>query len=120
METKDAKTIGTEFLEAWTGGNLSAARELLHDDVSFEGPLERLSSADTYLAALEGLAPIIDRIEEQVIFVDGDDVCVVYDMVTDTPAGTQTIAEWYHVRDGRISAVRALFDPRPFLALHPS
>jgi ketosteroid isomerase-like protein len=50
----------------------------------------------------------------QKVFVHGNDVCVIYDLVTNTPAGTAPTAEWYHVRDGKISAVRVFFDARPF------
>ena len=39
------------------------------------------------------------------MFVDGDDVCLFYDLVTHTPAGTAFIAEWHHVTDGKIDRV---------------
>src|SRR6266496_3726539 len=63
------------------------------------------------------LASIIQRIDLKKVFVDGDDVCVLYEMVTSTPAGTAFIAEWYQVKDGKIAALRAVFDARPFAAL---
>ena len=50
-------------------------------------------------------------------FVDGDDVCLLYDMVTSTPAGAQPIAEWYRVREGKIAAIQVYFDSQPFAAL---
>ena len=34
-----------------------------------------------------------------------------------TPAGTTFIAEWYQVKDGKIAALRVVFDTRPFAAL---
>ncbi len=43
---------------------------------------------------------------------DGDQVVVLYDMVTTTPAGTQLVCEWYRVDDDRIAWIRARFDPR--------
>jgi hypothetical protein len=46
-----------------------------------------------------------------------DDVCVLYDMVTNTPSGAAFIAEWYQVKGGKIAALRAVFDARPFAAL---
>jgi hypothetical protein len=51
------------------------------------------------------------------IFVDGNDVCLLYDMVTNTPVGTAFIAEWYHVKDNKIGSLRIVFDARPFAAL---
>ena len=59
----------------------------------------------------------IQRIDLKKVFVDGDDVCVLYEMVTNTPAGTAFIAEWYQVKGGKIAALRAVFDARPFAAL---
>src|SRR5207249_10758697 len=47
-------------------------------------------------------------------FVDGDDVCILYDMVTNTPAGPAFICEWYRVRGDKIGSIRAVFDARPF------
>jgi ketosteroid isomerase-like protein len=32
-------------------------------------------------------------------------------------AGTQPIAQWYSVRDGRIASLRVIVDARPFAAL---
>ncbi len=36
---------------------------------------------------------------------------------TSTPAGSSPTAEWYHLRDGKISSVRVFFDARPFAAM---
>jgi hypothetical protein len=44
--------------------------------------------------------------------IDGDDVATFYDMLT--PMGTAPIAEWHHVRDGKIDRIQIYFDPRPF------
>jgi hypothetical protein len=49
--------------------------------------------------------------------VDGDDVCVLYGMVTNMQAGTAFIAEWYQVWGGKIAPLRAVFDARPFAPL---
>jgi len=48
------------------------------------------------------------------LFVDGADACLLYDMETNTPAGTAFISEWYQVRDGKIASIRVVFDARPF------
>jgi hypothetical protein len=48
--------------------------------------------------------------------VDGDDVCIIYDLNT-VPVPTAPTAEWYRVRDGRIAAIKVFFDARPFAPL---
>jgi len=50
-------------------------------------------------------------------FADGDDVCLLYDMVTNTPAGTAFICEWYHVEGSKIGSIRVVFDATPFAPL---
>jgi hypothetical protein len=85
--------------------------------VSFQGPIDSFDNADAYVGALQGLSQIVEGTEQQHVFVDGDDVCVIYDPVTRTPAGSSPTAEWYHLRDGKISSVRVFFDARPFAAM---
>lgn len=48
------------------------------------------------------------------MFSEGDEVCVLYDLVTTTPAGAAPVAEWFRVRDDRIAAIQVYFDARPF------
>ena len=112
-----ASEVIESYREALGRGDFSTARQLMHDDMTFQGPLDTFTTADQYLEASKRLATIIQRIDVKKTFVDGDDVCVLYEMVTNTPAGTAFIAEWYQVRGGRIAALRAVFDARPFAAL---
>jgi predicted ester cyclase/limonene-1,2-epoxide hydrolase len=112
-----AVRIVQQFFGAIGQGDWDGARRLLADDLTFSGPFDTFSRADDYLAAIRGLAEIIETVHVQRLFVDGDDVCVLYDMVTRTPAGTAPIAEWHRVDAGRISAIRAYFDARPFAAV---
>src|SRR5712691_127303 len=98
-------------------GDFATARTLMQDNMSFQGPLDTFNTADQYLEAARKLASIIQHVDVKKVFVNGDDVCVLYDMVTNTPAGTAFIAEWYRVDGGKISALHAVFDARPFAAL---
>ncbi len=114
MTTADSRSVVASFFKAWTTGDFDTARSLLHDDVSFSGPIDSFSDADSYLGALRGLSQIVQAAHQQKVFADDNDVCVIYDLVTATPAGTAPTAEWYRLRDGKISAVRVYFDARPF------
>src|SRR5207247_9274559 len=93
---------------------IAGDRTYRHDDLSCGGPSESFHRAERYLEARGKLHPIVERVEPRRTFVDGDDVCVLYDMVTNTPAGTAFICEWYRVRGDKIGAIRAVFDARPF------
>jgi hypothetical protein len=46
------------------------------------------------------------------VIADGDDVCLIYDLVT-VPAGTVPTAGWFRLRDGKIAAIQVFFDARP-------
>ena len=112
-----AREIVESYQAALGKGDFATARTLMQDNMTFQGPLDTFNKADDYLEALKKLASIIQRIDLKKVFVDGEDVCVLYDMVTNTPAGTAFIAEWYQVKGGKITALRAVFDARPFTAL---
>lgn len=70
--------------------------------------------ADEYVGGLKGLSEAVDGAEQRTVIADGDDVCIVYDLLA---AGQRLpTVGWYHFRDGRISAIRAFFDPRPLVS----
>jgi hypothetical protein len=50
------------------------------------------------------------RSDVRKVFSDGPEVCVIYDFVTDTPAGAVPIVEWLRVEGGRILSVTLVFD----------
>ena len=110
----NAKEIVLGYQKALGSGDMTAARLFLHDDLSFVGPFDTFHRPEPYLEALDKLHHIVVRVEPKRMFVDGDDVCILYDMVTNTPAGTAFICEWYRVRGDKIASIRALFDARPF------
>jgi hypothetical protein len=109
-------SVAEDFFNAWTSKDFERARTLVHDDLSFEGPIDRFSDADSYLASLQQLSQIVTGVEKQKVFVDGDDVCVIYDLKT-APVPSSRICEWYRLRDGRIASVSVVFDARPFAPL---
>ena len=63
---------------------------------------------------MRGFAKTIDRAEIHKVIADGDDVCVVYDLVTRTGTTIPTVGI-YRVDDDRVRSVRAYFDPRPLV-----
>jgi ketosteroid isomerase-like protein len=117
MSSPNASEVVENYRAALGTGDFATARKFMQDDMSFQGPFDTFTTADQYLEATRRLASIIQRIDLKKVFVDGDDVCVLYDMVTNTPAGTAFIGEWYHVKGGKIAALRAIFDARPFAAM---
>jgi ketosteroid isomerase-like protein len=108
----DAAEVAEGFFDAWTSKDFERARSFLHDDLSFEGPIESFGDADSYMASLRQLSGIVTGAEKQKLFVDGDDVCLIYDLKT-VPVPSSRTCEWYTVRDGKIASVSVVFDARP-------
>jgi len=106
-----------QFHQATGKGDFTSARKLLDDNLSFRGPIDTFQKPEPYLEALKRLHPIIQRIDILKTFVDGHDVCVLSDMVTNTPIGTAFNCEWYRVKGEKISEIRVVFDARPFAAM---
>ena len=110
----DTRQIVDRYYAAWASKDLTAVRSLLHDDLSFHGPLDTFDNADDYLASIQQLFAIVQGVEPRKVFVDGQDACTIYDLITATPAGTAPVAEWVTVKGDKIAAIRVFFDARPF------
>jgi ketosteroid isomerase-like protein len=116
MAGSDTASIATTCLQAWTTGDFATTRSLLADDVTFVGPLGATEGIDEYMRGIEGMAKMVERAEPRRVIADGDDVCIVYDLVTSSPPATVPTVGWYRIRDGKVASVRAYFDPRPLVA----
>jgi|SRR5919109_214931 hypothetical protein len=112
---KSAKEIVMEYLELITERqDFKTARSYLKDNVSYVSPLNSFDKAEPYLKYNESLH--LPKLDIKKVFVDGDDVCIFHE--TSLPpriSSTVFTSLWFHVDGGKISSLRALFDPRPFI-----
>jgi ketosteroid isomerase-like protein len=113
----EAAEIVESYHHAFGSGDVQTARSLLADDLRFKGPFEEFQSADDYLESVAKLAQIVTGTDVKKVVASGDDVVTIYDLHTNTPAGTSNIAEWATVENGRIVELRVFFDARPFAAM---
>jgi hypothetical protein len=109
----DVKQLALDCLRSWVDGDFERTRRLLDDDVTFRGPLGATDGADAYVEGVQGIARIVQRVDIEKVAADGEDVCVRYDLVTES-ASLPTVG-WYEVRNGKVRSVAAFFDPRPLL-----
>lgn len=112
-----AAEIVAAFQQAMGRGDYASARALLRDDVSFFGPVGSFGDADALIAALRVLQANVESADIRRVFADGQDVCVVFDLVFKEPRHTAPVAEWYRLEGGKIGMMRAMFDARPVDAL---
>jgi hypothetical protein len=89
-----ARDIVDQYFTAFYRGDAQSARQYLVDNLSFSGPAATFSTADEYLKATEHAVRAVKGLEKQKVFVDGPDVCIIYDLLVDNPVGSIAIAEW--------------------------
>jgi len=117
MKMANTGQVVQGFMEALGKGDFGAARRYLHDNLSFHGPLDSFDKPERYLEALAKFHQVVERVDMKKMFIDGNDVCLLYDVVTKTPAGTAFVCEWYKVKGEKIAELRTVFDARPFAAM---
>ncbi len=110
----DRKALTLEYLEAVSKQRYDRVAELVTADVRVKGPAVTRTSAQDYIGALKRLGVIHLRTEVKRVFVDGDDVCVIYDFVTDTSVGAVPAIEWLHFDGGRIRSIDLYYDRLPW------
>ena len=108
-----ALEVANRYFDTWQNKDGEGLADLLSDDFSFIGPIDRLDKAGM-LAAVPMMGKAIEKFHVQHQFEDGDNVCCIYDLDMATPAGKMTIpmAEWLQVSNGRISRIKLFFDAR--------
>ena len=109
----EVANVATTYFDTWKTNDFDTMRSLVAEDVRFEGPLATLEGAEDYIKGIQGLSQVISDIVIQKIFVDGQDVLTWYDMHT-TVASPVAVANWLHVEEGKITALRVAFDAREF------
>lgn len=108
--TRDPKSIALAYIGACGRKDLDAVAPLLAPDIHFTGPSGIIDGATPYLATLRRIGVVWVGSDVRKVFADGNDICVIYDLVTDTPAGAVPAVEWLRIEDGHIRSVNLYFD----------
>jgi ketosteroid isomerase-like protein len=112
--TTDAKALATSYFNAWKNKDFETLRSLLADDVTFVGSMGTANGPDECVQGMAGMSKQMDDIVIRAIVADDSDVITWYDLHMSGVEPMPT-ANWSHVEDGKITAIRATFDPRPLL-----
>ncbi len=107
----NAANLAKTYFDAWKANDFDTMRSLVAEDVRFEGPLATLVGAEDYMKGIRGLSSLISQIVIRKVFVDGQDVLTWYEMHT-MVASPVAVANWLHVEEGKITALRVAFDAR--------
>lgn len=108
----DAGKTVMAYIKAMDERDYVTARKYLADNVHVKGPGgEAFRSPDEFLKMMEQQR---GKYDIKKVFVDGGDVCLLYDFVT--AKITAFFCSWYQVEDGKIRSIQTIFDPRAFAA----
>jgi hypothetical protein len=106
----DARELLTTYIQAVGERRLEALPPLLDPDAEFTLGDNTFRGRDAFVGAFRRLLPIIERNEIRHLFVDGNEACVVYDFVTNTPVGAVLSVEYIRLRNGKIASSTLVFE----------
>ncbi|GAB3808624.1 hypothetical protein GCM10028798_34890 [Humibacter antri] len=113
MNTTTPAGTARAYIEAVGSHDLETVDGLLADTLEAR-VAPGISDKQQWMSALERLLPALVRNDIRDVYENGDHACVVYDFVTDTPAGAVICVENVHVADGRITDIELVFDKVAF------
>src|SRR5437764_7687603 len=108
----DNRTLAVEYIEAVGNKQFDRLPAFFHPDLEFSGPgvARPTHTAQDLIDGLRRLTLILRRNDIKRVFVDGDEACVIYDFVTDTPVGAVPSVEWLTLEAGKIRSIVLIFD----------
>ena len=114
--TKSPEAIALAYLDAVAKKELDRVASLVTSDVRFVGPANSFTGAPELLAAFRRISAIHLKSDVKRVFSDGNEVCVIYDFVTDT-AGALPCVEWLRLEGGKICEVKLFYDQVPWIEI---
>lgn len=109
-DNETTQRIVEGYRDAWTSGDLQKARTFLADDIEFRGSIDQFNDADSLIRALSVFLNILKSVDTIRTFYDGNEAILMYDCVTDSPAGTIRTVEYFRVEEGKIKEIKLVFD----------
>jgi hypothetical protein len=102
--------LATSYIQAVGEHRLDALPAMLEPDVEFTLGDNTVRGVEGFVAGFQRLMPIVIRNDVRKVFVDGDEACVIYDFVTDSPAGAVLSVEYMKFRSGRLASTQLVFE----------
>lgn len=106
----DTKQVVNNYHNAWTVGDMEASRVYLADDLDFQGSIDTFSRADDFIVALTMFQKLLKKVDLLQSYYSENGAALLYDCDMMSPAGVIRTAEFFTVIDGKIKAIRLIFD----------
>jgi len=107
------KMLVSDYITAVSQKDYNQLLKYLHVDFTFDGGIT-VNSANDYIEMLKEHSTYSDVIvlksDIKAIFVDGNEACVIYEMVTNKPVEPVSLVEWITIEEEKISSARLKFD----------
>ncbi len=117
MTSVDPRHVVENYLNWRSAREYEKLQKVLSDDVEYESPLSSYTSSEDLVSdMIENSDEFEGGLNVKKVFVDGDDVCAIYQQKCSDPSvGDVTFTEWYKVSGDRIAMIRSTFDTRPLV-----
>lgn len=111
-----SREIVERYMGAYYSGNLEGAGAFLARNLRCTGPGAHFESADAFIRGSAHAAKALRGHEIRKVFVDGDDVCVFFDVLLLLSGQLERteMVSWYRLGGGQIVSIQTLFDTAPF------
>lgn len=112
MTLSAPEKVFSDYLDAFEARDFDRLRSYLSDgQFSYQSPVSSYTSADSFVANIARVGPILERVERRRIFVDGNTVCGILNLrTTMEELRLVPVVQLATVVDGRITALEAIFD----------
>ena len=110
-----------QYLTSFYAGDFESAESLVSDDFHFKGPFVEVNGRREFLSAASRLRQIVRGHVLLKQWEDGADICSIYDVNLQTPAGSGSVmmVEWNRVLNGKLVSGRLIFDTGAFRKIVP-
>src|SRR5437879_7568436 len=111
--TESQSDVALKYFDHWSKKEYEASARYLDEHLSFTGPIDKFNNAHDYVESIRRLAQIVTGVHRRKTFVEGNDVCFVYDLATNTTAGTVPCATWIKAENGKFKSIQVFFADIP-------
>lgn len=113
-ETREKnKVLVSDYINALGQKDYEQLLKYLRSDFAFDGGI-RVHSAHDFIDMLKEHSAASDVVvlenDIKALFVDGNEACVIYEMVTNKPVEPISLVEWITIEEGKISSTKLKFD----------
>lgn len=112
-----SREIVRAYHDAWTGGDIPTAGRSLGENFTTRAPVGSYDSKDAYLAGLTRFRGLVTGLEMISELYGENQATLLYDVHTNTPAGTLRTAEHFKLSDDEIVFTQLIFDATDWKAM---